>query len=132
MAGSVVEGEVMAKAGGDMDSNWDDRPLAVCKKYGCEAFVIPLDQKVGISLSVREGLRPITAVRHRPVGDTTGWYIWAGEYSADPEFFKPLCVKHLDDWCPMVIPFLRLPPGWGVIVTEDYEDVWYDESFLVD
>jgi hypothetical protein len=117
--------------GADMDTTtWNERQIAVCKKYGVEPFPAQLEQKVGISSTVKEGLVPINAIRHLPVGDTTGWYIWAGEYSDDPAFFQPLHVKHLESWCPTVIPFLHLPPGWGVILAREYEDVWYDKKFL--
>jgi hypothetical protein len=34
--------------------------------------------KIGIARNVREGVLPIHGVRHKPEGDTTGWYIWAG------------------------------------------------------
>lgn len=27
-------------------------------------------------------------------------------------------------------PYLALPPGWGVVLAPDYEDVWYDEALL--
>ncbi|MGW0215805.1 hypothetical protein ACWDXH_15570 [Micromonospora chokoriensis] len=25
---------------------------------------------------------------------------------------------------------MALPPGWGVVLAPDYEDVWYDEALL--
>lgn len=62
---------------------------------------------------------------------TTGWYIWAGEeFSTDPDFFVPLHVKHLNEWCPVVLKYLSLAPGWRFLVTNDYEDVWQDKSLL--
>jgi hypothetical protein len=69
------------------------------------------------------------------VGDTTGWFIWGGE--AEPaeqadDFFQPLHVEHLYEWCPEILPYLALPPGWGVIVDAGYEDAWYDPSYLVE
>ena len=87
--------------------------------------------KVGIALNVREGLMPINGLRHPPEGDTTGWYIWAGEeLSGEPGFFKPLHVEHLPNWYPEVQKYLGLPPGWRFLIAGDYEDVWYDESLL--
>lgn len=77
------------------------------------------------------GLQPINGLRHLPEGDTTGWYIWAGEkMESDDDFFKPLHVEHLLDWCPDIKKYLGLPPGWRFLVAGDYEDVWYDESLL--
>ena len=87
--------------------------------------------KVGIALNVREGITPINGLRHPPEGDTTGWYIYAGEeLSDDPDFFKPLHVEHLDKWCPQIKKYLGLPAGRRFLVAGDYEDVWFDESLL--
>lgn len=103
----------------------------VCNSYSSEWIEAPNDLKVGISRNVKEGLRPINGLRHPPQGDTTGWYIWAGEeLSNDLKFFAPLHVKHLNEWCPQVIKFLGLAPGWRFLIDGDYEDVWYDESLL--
>jgi hypothetical protein len=86
---------------------------------------------VGISLNVKNGLQPINGLRHPPEGDTTGWYIWAGEdFSDDPDFFVPLHVKHLNEWCPEIVKYLGLPPGWRFLIANDYEDVWEDPSLL--
>lgn len=103
----------------------------LCRKYDAEFVSSPINLKVGISLNVREGEIPINGLRHSPVGDTTGWYIYAGEEpSVQPDFFKPLHVEHLDDWCPQVTKYLGLAPGWRFLIAGDYEDVWFDESLL--
>jgi hypothetical protein len=87
--------------------------------------------KLGIALNVREGAQPINGLRHIPEGDTTGWYIWAGnELLQDLDFFKPLHVAHLDQWCPHARKYLGLGPGWRFLIAEDYEDVWFDETLL--
>jgi len=44
----------------------------------------PNHLKVGIARNVTSGLMPINGLRHPPEGDTTGWYIWAGEIKATP------------------------------------------------
>ncbi len=80
----------------------------ICKQYGADFIDSPRELKVGISDNVKTGVQPIHALRHFPRGDTTGWYIWAGEYSEAPDFFKPLHVEHLDKWCPQILPFFRL------------------------
>jgi hypothetical protein len=103
----------------------------ICEKYGADYYPSPPDMKIGIALNVREGVRPINGLRHPPKDNATGWYIWAGEeLSKDPDFFKPLHVKHLQDWCPEVQKYLGLPPGWRFLISDEYEDVWYDESLL--
>lgn len=104
---------------------------ATCRRFNAEYCEAPLGLKVGISENVRTGVVPVNGLRHPPVGDTTGWYIWAGEKLLDtPDFFKPLHVAHLDEWCPQVMKYLALPPGWRFLIADDYEDVWFDESLL--
>lgn len=103
----------------------------LCKKYGAKFLSSPRDLKVGIATNVREGIVPINGLRHPPAGDTTGWYIYAGEeLSEDPDFFNPLHVEHLDDWCPQIKKYLGLGPGWRFLIAGDYEDIWFDESLL--
>lgn len=103
---------------------------ALCSKY-CTGFIdSPNNLKVGISINIKNGELPVHGLRHPLEGDTTGWYIWAGEYSDDPDFFKPLHVEHLKKWCPWILKYLGLPPGWRFLVTPDYEDVWEDASIL--
>ncbi len=108
-----------------------DEQLKVCKKYGAKWFESAGELKVGISKNVKSGLQPINGLRHLPKGDTTGWYIWAGEQlSDDPDFFVPLHIKHLKEWNPAVLKFLGLPPGWRFLIDNNYEDVWEDSSLL--
>lgn len=103
----------------------------VCRKYDADFLPSPSDLKIGIATNVRDGIVPINGFRHPPQGDTTGWYIYAGEeLSDDPDFFKPLHVEHLDDWCPQLKKYLGLSPGWRFLIAGDYEDVWFDESLL--
>jgi hypothetical protein len=92
----------------------------------------PGDLKVGISSNVCAGILPLNGLRHSPTGDTTGWYIWAGEeLSSAPDFFKPLHAAHLPEWCPAVQKYLGLPPGWRFLLAREYEDVWFDPTLLV-
>lgn len=109
-----------------------EKQKGVCNKYGFKFEPSHLHLKVGISLDVKNNLQPIHALRHPIEGDTTGWYIWAGEYSEDKDFFKPLHVVHLLEWCPLILPYLGLPAGCRVLIAEDgnYIDVWEDESLL--
>lgn len=109
----------------------EDAQKAICEKYGTFYVESPKNLKVGIALNVRTELMPINGLRHPPVGDTTGWYIWSGEeLSSDPDFFQPLHVAHLPDWSPDIVKYLGLPPGWRFLVAPGYEDVWYDASLL--
>ncbi len=108
-----------------------DQQRNICRKYDAQWFESPDDLKVGIATNVKSGLQPINGLRHPPQADTTGWYIWAGEeLSNDPNFFVPLHVKHLKDWCPAALKFLGLPPGWRFMVADNHEDVWEDPALL--
>jgi len=103
----------------------------LCKKYGAKFLSSPDNLKVGISISVRDGIMPINGFRHLPESETSGWYIYAGEeFLEDPDFFKPLHVKHLNEWNPQIKKYLGLAPGWRFLVAKDYEDVWFDESLI--
>lgn len=76
---------------------------------------------------------PINGLRLVPKGDTTGWYLWAGQkLPFDPDFFVPLHLEHLDDWRPGLTRYLGLAPGWRFLIDPEaeHEDVWADPSLL--
>ncbi|WP_145385289.1 immunity protein Imm33 domain-containing protein [Stieleria neptunia] len=100
----------------------------LCDKYGVKPYPCVDGSKIGISLNVKEGVQPIHGLRCEPTVDTCGWYIWAGDWSDDPDFFNPLHLEHLPEWCSQSLPFLQLPPGWRFLIAPDYEDVWFDEN----
>lgn len=103
----------------------------ICTSNGAEFKSSPPHMKVGISLNVQNGVLPINGLRHPPQADTTGWYIYAGEELPDEaDFFKPLHVEHLKEWCPDIEKFLGLAPGWRFLVAGDYVDVWFDPTLL--
>ena len=105
--------------------------MAVCKRFDVAPCAASPRQKAGIARNVTSGLQPVNGLRHLPEGDTSGWYIWAGEHlSDDPNFFVPVHIQHLDQWCPDVLPYLALPPGWRFLLGPNYEDVWHDPSLL--
>ena len=105
--------------------------LETCEKHGADFVASPAHPKVGISKNVKENVYPLNALRHPVEGETSGWYIWAGEeLFTDADFFVPLHVSHLPKWCPEILPYLGLPPGWRVLLAPGYEDVWFDASLL--
>lgn len=107
----------------------EERRAGLAAKLRIERCAAPEDAKVGIARDVRSGQLPLNGVRHLPENGTTGWYIWAGEtMSDDDDFFVPLHVAHLDEWCPDVLPYLELPPGWRFLIAPGYEDVWFDPA----
>lgn len=104
------------------------RQEGICIKYGADMIACPNGVKIGISRNVLDGFFPINGVRVSPQGDLSGWFIWAGDWSDDPDFFVPLHLDHLGEWCPSAIPYLLLPPGWRFQVAPDHEDVWFDSD----
>ena len=103
----------------------------LCEKYGATPFEAPPHLTAGVAANVKGDLIPVNGLRHPPAGDTSGWFLWAGEeLSKDPEFFRPTHIEHLRDIRPEVLRYLALPPGWRFLIAGDYEDVWYDESLL--
>lgn len=114
-----------------MTSGIADAQAAVCARFGVAPYPAPEALKVGVARNVREGVLPLNGSRCRPEGGTTGWYIWAGgEMSEDAVFFVPLHIGHLDEWCPSVLPYLALPPGWRFQIAPGHEEVWFDEEVL--
>jgi hypothetical protein len=106
--------------------------LTVAERFNVAATPPLSGEKVGVARNVREGIWPMNGFRYPPAGDTTDWFIWAGgALSGDPGFFVPLRAEHLTDWCPIVLPYLALPPGWRFLLAPDHEDVWYDENLLL-
>ncbi|MCH2044170.1 MAG: hypothetical protein MK212_08495 [Saprospiraceae bacterium] len=105
--------------------------ILLCNKYSCQYTPSPEHLKIGVSLNIKDNIFPIHGLRHPPKGDTSGWYIWAGDYSEDPNFFQPLHIIHLKDWCPLILPYLGLSAGWRFLLAPDYEDVWQDDKLLL-
>jgi hypothetical protein len=104
---------------------------AMCERYELKPVPAPRGLKVGVARNVRGGTLPLNGLRHNPAGDTTGWYIWAGgEPSGESDFFEPMHVSHLEQWCPDVVPYLALPPGSRFQIAPDHEDVWVDAKLL--
>lgn len=103
---------------------------SVCSEYGSEFVPPDADSKVGIALASL-GNAPLNALRHPPQGNTCGWYIWGGEVLLqDPEFFQPLHVHHLAEYCPSILPYLGLAPGWRVLIAAGQIEVWHDPELL--
>ncbi len=100
----------------------------VCDQHGAEFFPPVAGSRVGIAIQTL-GLQPLNGMRIDPHGGACGWYLWAGgEPSNADDFYQPMCIEHLTDYCPAAIPFLALPPGWRFLTDGKYDDVWYDAS----
>lgn len=103
----------------------------ICRRFGTEYMPPEPGQKVGIALGSL-GRVPLYATRLHPENGTCGWYIYCGEHSMDADFYQPLHVSHLAEYCPEIVPYLALPPGWRVLLAPDYEDVWFDGDQLIE
>ncbi|HKR65947.1 MAG TPA: hypothetical protein VJZ00_19605 [Thermoanaerobaculia bacterium] len=104
---------------------------SICAKYGATPFAVSSGLKAGVAANVWSGLVPLNGLRHPQAGDSSGWYLWAGEeFSTDPDLWRAVHIEHLSDIRPEVMKYLALPPGWRFLIARDYEDVWYDESLL--
>ena len=114
------------------DGNISADQHALCARFGVRALAAEPDLKAGVAHNVRRGTLPLDGLRHPPEGDTTGWYLWAGERLSDAaDFFVPVHVSHLAEWCPDALGYLALPPGWRFQIAPGYEDVWEDPALLL-
>lgn len=103
----------------------------ICEKYNTIWFDTPLDLKIGISKNIKSGIMPINGLRHKPENGTAGWYIWAGEFSFQYDFFTPIHIFHLVEKYPELLKYLGLPPGYRFLIDDKgYEDIWFDEKLL--
>ena len=102
----------------------------VCGKVGVAPDPPSQFQKVGIALQTLH-LTPLNGLRHPAAGDASGWFIWGGpELSQAPDFFEPLHVTHLAEYCPRALKYLALPAGWRFLEAGGHEDVWHDSALL--
>lgn len=89
-----------------MTTSFIQEQMEKCSKYHTEYMPSELHHKIGIATNVQEKIEPIHGLRLKPVGDTTGRYIWAGEYSDADDFFVPLHTAHVDEWDPKIKKYL--------------------------
>ncbi|SHM97695.1 hypothetical protein MRB56_11410 [Halomonas cupida] len=69
--------------------NLQDEQQEVCKRTGSEVIFPSLGDIAGVAIHTAKE-SPIYGVREDPENGSSGWYIWAGEYSDAADFFKPL------------------------------------------
>jgi hypothetical protein len=116
----------------NMEHEFIKKQQEICKKYNAEFLESSFDKLIGVALKSFDKFEmPINGLRH-PIENeqSANWYIWAGEYSSDDDFFSPVHVSHLLDICPKALNYLGLAPGWRFLFDNNYEDVWYDEELL--
>src|SRR3954468_16587319 len=108
---------------------WEREHKTTCFFHGADYMPCDPESKMGVALPTLSKV-PTNGLRHPKEHGTNGWYIWGGEYSSDPEFFQPLCAKHLETYFPEVIPYLGLAPGWRFLIAPKKVDVWFDPELL--
>jgi hypothetical protein len=109
----------------------EQEQIEVCRKSGASYEPFDLEFKVGVSDNLGSGVLPLNGLRHPQSGDTSGWYLWAGEeLSTAADFFRPIHANHLIELCPTVLKYLALPSGWRFLVAEPHEDIWFDATLL--
>jgi hypothetical protein len=116
-----------------LENHINSQQKSICTKHGAPYTAIPLDNLIGVAIDTfKPGNWPINGLRHPlEAGQSVGWYIWAGEnFSESADFFKPMHILHLVEFCPLLLPYLGLSPGWRFLLADGYEDVWYDGSLL--
>ena len=103
----------------------------ICERYGATFSPCSFDGMIGIALaSFPPGSEPIHGLRHPEQNQSSGWFLWCGEYSEADDFFQSVHIHHLQEIYPPILSYLGLPPGWRFLIDEEYEDVWYDKSLL--
>lgn len=103
----------------------------LCYKLNVEFVESKQDSFIGLSENISSNSSPIHGLRHPIENGSSGWYVWAGEYSASENFFKPHCVIHLIEIKPEIIKYLGLPPGYRFLIDNNgFEDIWFDEKLL--
>ena len=107
-----------------------ERQREICRVWSAEFSPPRPGSRVGIAIQTL-GRVPLNGLRVPEQGAVCGWYLWAGDSPTDAEdFYKPLCVEHLPDFCPLAVAFLGLPPGWRFLTDGEYIDVWYDAELV--
>ena len=111
-------------------TDWDSyikSQKEICEKFGSKLNSV--DKKLIIGCSEDLDKKPINGLRHPKEENSTGWFIWSGEYSEKGDFFKPVCAEHLIQRKPEIIKYLGLEVGFRFLVDKNgYEDVWFDKE----
>lgn len=104
----------------------------LCKRLAVDFIHADKELRIGIADNIDLTSSPINGLRHSLDTHTSGWFLWVGEnFSEASDFFKPHCVKHLEQIRPDIIKYLALPPGYRFLIDNNgYEDVWFDEQLL--
>ncbi|PWN64101.1 immunity protein Imm33 domain-containing protein [Chryseobacterium viscerum] len=117
-----------------MNNIYIEKQEKICRKYSQIADFVELDSLIALGKNFNPSLQ-INGLRHPRTETLNGWYIWSGEdfNPEDFDFFNPSHTHHLLDKASFVIKYLGLPPGNRFLIdSKGYEDVWFDESLLLE
>jgi len=107
-----------------------DRQKEICEKY--QSKWKPINKKLMIGIGSNLNADPIHGLRQPKEKETTGWYIWNGEYSESNDFFKTICAEYLLQIRPDLIKYFGLDVGYRFLIDKkEYEDVWFDEKLKI-
>jgi hypothetical protein len=109
-----------------------DAQRLVCARFGCDPSLVGPQDMLGASASMSGTDLPVYGMRYLPASGTCGWYVWAGDYSDDVHFYRPLHAGHVLEARPEIAGYLGLPPGWCFVIAPGYEDVWQDDKYLIE
>jgi hypothetical protein len=104
---------------------------SICERIGVKPDRPNPESNIGLAIeSLGNGV--LHGLRHPAEKNTNGWYIWAGNYKENEDFFSPVCIKHLSSFIEIDLSeFLDLPEGYRFLVDGyNYEDVWFDDRLL--
>ncbi|WP_432205899.1 immunity protein Imm33 domain-containing protein [Huijunlia imazamoxiresistens] len=100
----------------------------MCPTHGAKYSPVDPFQIIGLADDLSQV--PFHGLRH-PTDNSSGWYIWSGEYNNSDTFFKLHHIGRLMYFKPEVLKYLGRTPGYGFLIDDQgYEDVWFDESLL--
>jgi hypothetical protein len=102
----------------------------LCAEYGVKYVPCMPGSIVGVSRNFGENIFPKNGLRHLPSLQSNGWFLWAGDFCYDNDFFQSVHLEHIVDILPEAAEFLGLGPGWRFLFHGSYKDVWYDEDLL--
>jgi hypothetical protein len=92
----------------------------------------PINKKLRVGVSSNIGKDPFNGLRHPGEEQTTGWFIWTGDYSEAADFFHRICAEHLLQIRPEIIKYLGLEAGFRFLADKSgYEDIWYDKNLKI-
>ncbi|WP_434294000.1 immunity protein Imm33 domain-containing protein [Burkholderia gladioli] len=111
-----------------MMKEWNSGDLLELQQQTCERLGLPdcePEEMVAVAISTL-GKMPVYGTRiSLPGGGNVSWFFHCGEYSEAADFYQPVHAEHLSELLPLVLQYLRLPPGSKFIVdSHGYEDIW--------